>query len=489
MMTELEHEYIKVICEIYPNLATVLGIPKCGYNDFTVIGIKNDISKLEQLLEKVKSQDIETETNMHLMNSLELRIYELTSIVEYRYSAYYYYLMTIKSLLIVLENNDYYDNGINEKIIESRIREFPDVINKAICEMDQKELSKLDLLYTLNLVKHDKILFEKTPNKMTQEDKIKNIHFEIEHFLISLNSKIKDGTEKKIFSSWGPDKLVEYVTKITNWHISYDYIKGLYKEAIDYIEDNVNLNLFEDKKNNNIQIDYSKENLFELLQEIYSNCKSVFGEDAMLLSSIKFMDTKSDKHMFGDFQYIKVSLTNPNANSYLIYSSKNNINSIEQLKLKIIHEIYPGHHYMNRCFGMENKENIYELTRINPYIEEGWAKFCEYFYANEIDLSSNMIECYKKSRLLMSIMFTIAIDIHFNNKKFKEIHTKMIGKCGLTKDCINSMILLLNVKPDKAFSYYIGYNYVTRYVNKNKSDKKLTNILNNMVKDPMSLSY
>lgn len=201
------------------------------------------------------------------------------------------------------------------------------------------------------------------------------------------------------------------------------------------------------------------------------------------------MDTKSDKHMFGDFQYIKVSLTNPNANSYLIYSSKNNINSIEQLKLKIIHEIYPGHHYMNRRFGMENKENIYELTRINPYIEEGWAKFCEYFYANEIDPSSNMIECYKKSRLLMSIMFTIAIDIHFNNKKFKEIHTKMIGKCGLTKDCINSMILLLNVKPEKVFTYYIGYNYFTRYVNRNKSDNKLTNILNKMVKDPMSLSY
>lgn len=96
--------------------------------------------------------------------------------------------------------------------------------------------------------------------------------------------------------------------------------------------------------------------------------------------------------------------------------------SKEQLKLKVVHEIYPGHHYMNKCFDRTVRGNIYEMSRLNPYIEEGWAKFCEYFYANEIECSDEIKKAYKRNKLLMNIMFIIAIDIHYFKCK-KMIYT------------------------------------------------------------------
>lgn len=46
MSIELENEYIELICTIYPDLAVTWGIPKCGYNDFTNWGIKQNINSV-----------------------------------------------------------------------------------------------------------------------------------------------------------------------------------------------------------------------------------------------------------------------------------------------------------------------------------------------------------------------------------------------------------------------------------------------------------
>lgn len=150
MSIELENEYIELICTIYPDLAVTWGIPKCGYNDFTNWGIKQNINKLEQLLRKSKLQN----ANRNFRKSVELRIYELTSLYEYRYSAYYCYLIAIKPLLEVIESIDYYNVGMNEEVVISRVRGFSKVINKAINEIRIKKLSKLDLLYTKYLINY-----------------------------------------------------------------------------------------------------------------------------------------------------------------------------------------------------------------------------------------------------------------------------------------------------------------------------------------------
>lgn len=392
--------------------------------------------------------------------------------------------MSFKSLLILLEDNNYYKNGVNDRVIESRINEFPDVIDKAIHEMEQKELSDSDLLYTLSLVKRDKVFIEKKVENSQEGHSLQRISLSMEKFLKFLTSRIKNDTKKKKFCSLGADSLIEYVNKITHWNISSQDIEKLYAEALDNIEVNKEHNIFSVENRGNL-VDCSKEMLLECLQEIYSKSKYVFGKDENIIEGLKFIDTKNDKYMFGNFQYIGSSLTYPNDNSYLIYSSKNNVECIEQLKLKMVHEIYPGHHYMKRYFTLKNQKNLYEMIRINQYIEEGWAKYCEFFYANELDRSEKIKQSFRNNLTLMSIMFVIAIDIHFKEKRIIKIQEQLIGKCGLTKKIINSMILSLNVDADRGLSYYIGYNYFYNFIKNKKTNKQLINFVNEILENPL----
>lgn len=478
MMTELENEYVQLVFEIYPNLATVYGVPKIGYNDFTCDGISKNILKLEKLLKKVKISSRKIQKNIHLIKNLELIIFELKSISHYRYSSFYYYLMTFKSLLILLEDNNYYKNGVNNRVIESRINEFPDVIDKAIYEMQHRELSELDLLYTLSLVKRDKAFIEKKAKKHQEEYSLQSIILSVEKFLKFLIIKIKSPTNKKKFCSLGSNNLIEYVNKVTCWNISSQKIEKLYIEALNNIEVNKKENIFSVKNKENL-VDCSEKILLECLQEIYSKSKSIFGENENIIERLKFIDIKSDEYMFGNFQYIGSSIDN----SYLIYSSKNNIECMEQLKLKMVHEIYPGHHYMRWYFSIKNQTNIYQMIRINSYIEEGWAKYCEFFYANKLDCSEKMKQSFRNNLTLMSIIFVITIDIHFKEKQLIEIHKQLIGKCGLTKKIINSMILSLNVDVDRGLSYYIGYNYFCNFINNKKKNNNIINFKNEILKN------
>ena len=478
MSIELENEYIELICTIYPDLAVTWGIPKCGYNDFTNWGIKQNINKLEQLLRKSKLQN----ANRNFRKSVELRIYELTSLYEYRYSAYYCYLIAIKPLLEVIESIDYYNVGMNEEVVISRVRGFSKVINKAINEIRIKKLSKLDLLYTKYLIKKDLDFLKSEILKEYSIDSVQQIYYSIELFFNEIKTRLTEDNEKNFFSSWGAENLINYLNKMTNKKNSCYLIETLYKEAMYEIIMNAEFNIFDIKKS---AIQCNERELTKLFQEIYTKCKSIFGEEVNLLDSLNFIDTKDDKSIFGNFRYIKQPLTAVNMKSFLLYSSKNNIMSKEQLKLKVVHEIYPGHHYMNKCFDRTVRGNIYEMSRLNPYIEEGWAKFCEYFYANEIECSDKIKKAYKRNKLLMNIMFIIAIDIHYFKCKKNDIYNKLVGKCGMTIEKINSMLLPINVDPSRALIYYMGYYYFYTYVNQRKKKDKISIICKDIVNNPM----
>lgn len=62
-----------------------------------------------------------------LLNNLDKGIYELNS--KYACTSYYYHSMSIQSLLILFKNYEYYMYGIDQKTLNSRIMEFPNVID------------------------------------------------------------------------------------------------------------------------------------------------------------------------------------------------------------------------------------------------------------------------------------------------------------------------------------------------------------------------
>lgn len=92
---------------------------------------------------------------------------------------------------------------------------------------------------------------------------------------------------------------------------------------------------------------------------------------------------------------------------------------------------------------------------------------------------------YAKAVVPKDKITTIAIDIHYFKCKKNDIYNKLVGKCGMTIEKINSMLLPINVDPSRALIYYMGYYYFYTYVNQRKKKDKISIICKDIVNNPM----
>lgn len=481
MRNNMEDEYIKLMCQIYPNLATVWGISQAGYNDFTKLGKKKNIQGLKELSKKISDYTTLSNRREALINSIDKAVYELES--PYSNTLYYRYSMSIKSLMILWENYNYYKYGMDEKVLNSRLDQLPVLLKIIIDEIEDNNFSYLDLLYTYHLIKQDmKALKSKHITNLNHQRKIKDTYQEIDLFLKYIKNKLRNNEKCKIYSRWDDKSFITHISKMSGWDISSKLIEDMYFEALYTIEKNKDNNIFnniENEESNKYKVD--KNTILNILDSIYKQCRIVFGEYEDITSTITLIDTCKKNFEFGKFQYIKSSINESEKQGCLLFSSENNIDSIELLKLKLIHEIYPGHHYSNIYFPNSKMNSPYEKTRMNIFFQEGWAKYCERYFAYEIDKSDKMIKCYEGKFMLTNIMFIVVINIHYFGKSFKDIHSELLGKCGLTKEKINSLIMSSNVEPINSISYYIGYKFISDTIDTYSNKKVYSEIFNDIL--------
>ena len=151
-------------------------------------------------------------------------------------------------------------------------------------------------------------------------------------------------------------------------------------------------------------------------------------------------------------------MENEKLTGYLFFSSKYRYESIEELKLKLVHEIYPGHHYMKFVILKDkHSKNKFRLWK-NDIIFDGWAKYCEYFYAKMNCLD----ELFNSNLVFMSLMFVIVMDIHYYGMTLQEViqHAKELGKVEFKY----AKMLVINAFRDWDIhlNYYLGFNYLIK---------------------------
>ncbi len=244
--------------------------------------------------------------------------------------------------------------------------------------------------------------------------------------------------------------MLQYIQIGSRWDINKTEIERFYFEAI------------EDLKKNKIQdfskdIKCTKELIIELIDEIYNEMKDSFGTMPDLRKNLKIIEFDDKKYMNGIFFYVN-AMENGKLTGYLYFSSKYKYESVEQLKLKLVHEIYPGHHYMKTVkLNNSQSKNMFRLWK-NDFLFEGWAKYCEYYYANkkgqELIFNSNLA--------FMSLMFILVMDIHFYGKLLNEVirHAEELGEI----DTKQARTLVINAYRDWEihFNYYVGFNYLRK---------------------------
>lgn len=148
---------------------------------------------------------------------------------------------------------------------------------------------------------------------------------------------------------------------MSGWNITSEMIDNLYDYAIDFINKNSDVDIFSASLNSVI---YQKKVDIKLIEttinEIYHQSKHIFGECNNLFDTLKIIDLKNNDFYFGDFQYLPPSVDLDDNGACILFSSNSSIDSLELLKLKIVHEVYPGHHY---SYSHKNESLLNKITK------------------------------------------------------------------------------------------------------------------------------
>lgn len=451
---QIANEYVNLICDFYVGRATLWGYMRIGFNDSIIRKVEKNIKMLNEFLNKVEMYDQTDEQIMLMKKDIRLRIFEIEKLERHKNRAVFYYEMTIKTLMVLWETYEYLsEKYVDLDVLESRLNELPKQIDLAIKEMDLFDFSIVDLIYTKNASKNDLNIIRKV---MEEDGNILSKHqcviYKIEQFIAYIENRIKQSKGKKIFLPYGKDLFREYIEHESGIEVN---LEALYEKAKKMILKD------EMQPEEKSEIDNDADRyMIDKIKEIYSKGKEHFGESNELLNTLELKNIGELEYEFGKFSYLPSSVSRNKKNGSLLYSLDVFKNSECAVMLKLIHEIYPGHHHMFLSNFNKSSINIFERVYQNIFYVEGWAKYCEYYYAYNIYKTDEMIKEFNRNMSLIALMYIVTMDIHYYCKSYDDIVKTIIELSGLKKEEVISLIIGCYISPINNCCYFIGYNVI-----------------------------
>lgn len=456
MSGSLEERYLNLICDIYPNIAVEWGRAIKKDADFTNEGIEESIKRLKTFYSEVRTER-NSEIQRYIKKNIELRIFELTEFKENLFSSYFYYKLSINSVMILLDDFVIYKYGFNYEILKYRLEKLPEVLNWVMNEMVNKKFAYIDIFCSIKVIKDDLLLLEEKKHYFQELNLIfADVGCAIDtflNFLINMKNSIENKFE---LISYGKKNILEYIKKYTYLKITDSSLESYYQKAFKILEEANEVNIKNEFSDN--YESFSQKIVWEVIEEIYENSKNVFGCCDNLLYSLNIKELNDEKYKNGLFYYVAVE-NKQNIEGCLFYSSSYKYQFLSDLKLKLIHEIYPGHHYLRIKRKRNNLSDIANWIKEDVIAEEGWAKYCEYYYVYNIDKSEEMITSYNISLYFMALMFFVTMEIHYYNKNINQVIHLIKQITNLEKREILSLIINANREPIEYLGYFIGYNF------------------------------
>lgn len=450
---EIADEYISLICDFYPGRATLWGYKKLGFDDFNLNYEEKKINGFLNFLKELEEYD--DELISLIRKDVSLRIFEIKQIKKHSNRAYFFYEITIKTLMVLWQTQEYFiENKVDSKVLNSRLNLLPNKIDLAIKDMKSLNFSLADLLYTKNSVKKDLKFLEKELKKYDDEKVYKYTINKVKEFEKYIEERIFRNDKKLMFFSYGKDKFKQWINYESQIDIDLEYF---YCDAKNFVL-NEKLDCGE-KVNLNSDIN---EYIIEKLKEIYLKGKEYFGENKELFSTLNIFNARES----GKFGYLPSQISNMNKTGILMCSLDSFTSNESSLIFKLIHEVYPGHHNMF-LFNFDKRcTNAFEKVHQNIFYLEGWAKYCEFYYAYNIYKTDIMINQFKTNLSLIALMYIITMDIHFYSMNYSEILNKTLEISGLKKEKVIWLIIECYMNPIYSCSYFIGFNIIKKIYHK-----------------------
>lgn len=436
-MKSIVDRYIKCIAAFYPGYADILNIyvPTLGnYSEESIKKFNDEIVLIRDLV------DFDLNLSMNekelLKKNILMRLFEINRLCNYKYKLTFY---NEKIFLTLREALDFGNSAQQqEKLFCARMKCMKEIITQAEKSLIPEKMGVLEIISAKNE-------FNKICNEIEElAGALLTLEFySAKQQYIDLIERCRNRSFKKLVP-YEKEVFEEYINDLLGIRISIDGINLKSEELLD------EMRLRKDTKSTVIEC--SEQMVMDTLREIYDRLNPVFGEFPELLDRIVI---RNDCNMVKFFHkkvrsaaYYKEIIDGETKACFVF--NKGSISTKARLISKLVHEIYPGHFYID-----PKEEKVINTICPEDAFQEGWAKYCEYLLLYYWNDEVNSI--VKEEIEHMLIMGIAVIKTHYYQETFIAMSKWLIEKCGYTTNEAKNIVLSAYLIPFDKIIYYIGF--------------------------------
>jgi hypothetical protein len=447
-------DFCDIVCNYNPYFASLRGIEKAFMPDYSYKNIRMTVDKLESLLKKLERCENSKEKQT-LYDSIKTMIFFINRRVLWNNPLYY--IEKAYQLISVCWSNYGFlkDEVIDLNVLSKRVMQLPSFFKQAIINLETINIAKLDCIYVVKKLEEFKLSLLKTVNKFIDfpKEEIYNSTAEFGRFLL------RKKNESRAFTNPMGEDLIKYLHNEIGLVFNSN---NLYNKILALIE---KFNVEDYREQKNI---YFQEDLTITIKKIFESGEEWFGGSSYYINNIIYKENNSDIYDLNYLEYVpSPPLYNINDNineGIFLYTNKFIKKNKYSHILGLIHEVYPGHHFITQKYRENNRGKLSIILYENIAFSEGWAKFCEFVYAKKIFNDKEYILNLSSQIVKMALLGLASIELHIKKTSYDETIKSIQALYSLPANLYKSLLLQSYLYPIDCISTVLGFIYfIERY--------------------------
>lgn len=439
-INNIVNEYILIISKLYPGRGDLFGINHDTLGNYDINNLNKVVIELKKIKEKMLNIDHSVYEKKFFYHILDLRIFEIECLREWENSCQFY---LINGLGTVKDTFEYYVSPqIQLETAIKRIEYLDTYFEIAKKNLDINKISKYDCYVA---IKESQMIWDELEVYIESKylDKFRTIY---ESWILFLKNLCLNA--KKLNNPYRIDSLKNY--------LEYRMGKKLdVKEQIDQIEKFLCETNVTDISKSKSCVKISKKEIEGFIVLIKDFGEQYFGFEQDILDTIEIIPQSTVfSRKLKTVGYIPKIGNNLKAR--FVFNDQYEY-SREELLLAVIHEIYPGHHYLELVKDKQYKGKKVMTIFENRTFHEGWAKYCESFYVNYLLNNIEIKNLFNRKNYNNFAIAYASMRYHILNDNIEDIVKDLKKLTHLNDDIIKKIINTAFFYSVEKLDYCIGF--------------------------------
>lgn len=410
--------------------------------------VLTQLMQLEYTLTHFHEMDKEA---MMLLESVRASRFEWANLTSWRLRSAFYIICQINTMIAGLKER--VEDGKPDEWVARWIRSIPDQVDSAVYHVLLHGVSRLSSVYVLHILK----TIESDLTVLVQHYCIpaKDLNAVME-----ANRRLREALVQRgaysapLTAPIGAEMLSEWVQVHSG--IRFD-AKRLSDQCVEYIalhrKQIYEAVLGDDSAT--APLDLSVPRVRALCEQIVVRLRSWFEIDDDILSGLAFkMLLGAESHSSSRAAYRSIGYVTGPPTATLIWTPSAYHNQV-QIEVDLVHEVYPGHHWERTRFYQEHTGKVGCLVHESRPYTEGWAKYCESFYA-QVAFNPTVTHRANAEQGVVALTALAAARIHTAGTTLERLAHELLSLTGLPANHVRSLLLNAYLHPIDAVAPFLG---------------------------------